>query len=281
MWLWWIISLVILLASIIFSLYIFFSSYKPSQYKKAGSSKSAMSILQKPLMFGIQKYNTSLKLNDEENNSQLYFNELNKLQQRIQSLEKNKVAKTTIEDENWEELYYEVHEAKEKMENELDLTTQKLEETESLVNELKIKQSAWKEKQSQLENELNKAQSLQNIIGGLQRELEGAAERESELQQQLFQQRDLYANFELLQQQYASVQSDADELRNRITEINNRDVLLQQKISRLTELESTIETAEYEKMDLRKSVEDIILENTALATKLQELQEKLNTEKYA
>jgi len=131
------------------------------------------------------------------------------------------------------------------------------------------------------ENELNKAHTLQNKIGELQRELEGAAEREQDLQQQLEAQKELYKDFELLQQQYAYIQSEADELRNRIKDINNRDVLLQQKINRLTELESTIEISEYEKMDIRKSIEEIIIENEALAVKLQELQEKLNAEKYA
>jgi uncharacterized protein YydD (DUF2326 family) len=89
-------------------------------------------------------------------------------------------------------------------------------------------------------NELNKAHTLQNKIGDLQRELEGAAQREQELEQQLEAQKELYKDFESLQQQYAFIQSEADELRNRIKEINNRDVVLQQKINRLTELESTI-----------------------------------------
>jgi hypothetical protein len=34
-------------------------------------------------------------------------------------------------------------------------------------------------------------------------------------------------------------------------------------------------------MDIRKSIEEIIVENEALASKLQELQDKLNAEKYA
>ncbi len=63
-------------------------------------------------------------------------------------------------------------------------------------------------------------------------------------------------------------------------DINNRDILLQQKINRLTELESTIKISEYEKMDIRKNIEEIIKENEALVAKLQELQEKLNSEKY-
>lgn len=287
MWLWWIVSLVIFTAAIIFSLYIFYSSYKATPVKKDFSFRKNYNAIKKSLPFTKQQVISSLKLKLQsvENNSSLYYNELKKLQQRIQALEKNNTTgyiekRNVNDDENWEELYYQVSEEKEKMESELDLTNQKLEETEELLSELKRRETVWKEKRSELENQLNKAQSLQNKIGDLQRELEGAAYREQDLLQQLETQKELYKDYELLQQQYAYVQSEADELKNRIKEINNRDILLQQKINRLTELESNNEISEYEKLDIRKSLEEIIVENEALAAKLQELQEKLNAEKY-
>lgn len=287
MWFWWILCMLILLGSIIFSLYIFYSGYRSEPVKKPFSFKRNIDIIKKSLPFSRQQYISSLKIKLQavEHNSMLYFNELKKLQQRIQVLEKAKESgyqpQVKNDDENWEELYYDASDAKEKMESELDLTNQKLEEAEALIKELMAKQHAWKEKKSALENELTKAHSLQNKIGELQRELEGAKEREKELQQQLQTQQELYKDFELLQQQYSYVQSEADELKNRIKEITNRDVQLQQKINKLTELESTIEISEYEKMDIRKSIEEIIVENEALAAKLQDLQEKLNAEKFA
>lgn len=286
MWLWWIVSLVIVIATIIFALYIYYSSYKAPAVKREFPLKRNYNLIRRSLPFTKNQVISSLKLKLQavEYNSMLYHNELKKLQDRIQALEKNKgtgyAKQSRNDDENWEELYFKVGEEKEKLENELDLTSQKLEETESLVVELKRRETAWKEKRSELENELNKAHSLQNKIGELQRELEGAAGREKELQQQLQTQQELYKDYEQIQQQYAYVQSEADELRNRIKEINNRDVLLQQKINRLTELESTMEISEYEKMDIRKSIEEIITENEALAAKLQDLQDKLNAEKY-
>jgi chromosome segregation ATPase len=288
MWFWWIVSLVILAASIVFSLYIFYSGYKSAPVKKDFPFNRKPGLIRNPLPLSKQQVITSLKLKLQavENNSMLYYNELKKLQQRIQALEKNKgmgfqsEKNRYEEDENWEELYFQTSEDKEKMESELDLTNQKLEEAEELIKELMRKESVWKEKRSEMENELNKAHTLQNKIGDLQRQLEGAAQREQDLQTQLEAQKELYKDFELLQQQYAFMQSEADELRNRIKEINNRDVVLQQKINRLTELESTIEISEYEKMDIRKSIEEIIVENEALALKLQELQDKLNAEKY-
>jgi chromosome segregation ATPase len=286
MWLWWIVSLVIVSASIIFSLYIFYSSYTATPAKKEFSLRRNYNFIRKSIPLSKQQVISSLKLKLQavEQNSTLYYNELKKLQQRIQALEKNKPTdyqpKVRNDDENWEELYYQASEEKDKLESELDLSNQKLEETEGLVSELKRREAILKEKRSELENKLNEAHTLQNKIGDLQRELEGISQREQDLLQQLEAQKEVYKNYELLQQQYSYVQSEADELKNRIKEITNRDVLLQQKINRLTELESTMEISEYEKTDIRKSIEEIIIENEALAAKLQELQEKLNAERY-
>lgn len=288
MWVWWIVSLLILTASIIFSLYIFYSSYKGAPVKKDIFRRS-YPFIKRTAPFTKQQVISSLKLKLQavENNSMLYYNELKKLQQRIQALEKNKGQSFQKnsgpynQEENWEELYYQATDEKVKLENELDLASQKLEEAESLIVEIKRRENSWKEKRSELENELNNAHSLQNKIGELQRTLEGAALKEQELLQQLEAQQELTREYESMQQQYAYVQSEADELRNRIKEITNRDILLQEKINRFTRDESSMELSAFEKMDIRKSIEEIIIENEALAARLQDLQEKLNTEKYA
>jgi regulator of replication initiation timing len=52
-------------------------------------------------------------------------------------------------------------------------------------------------------------------------------------------------------------------------------------VNHLTELESNLESFEYEKTEIKHTVEEIISENTTLSQKLQELQEKLASEKYA
>jgi chromosome segregation ATPase len=288
MWLWWVVSLVILTSAIVFALYVFYSSYKPSHEKKKFSLRQ--DFTGKTRIFPVSKQqiisSLELKLQSVEHNSLNYFNELKMLQERILAVEKSKgivnpKEKGVEDDENWQELYYKLHDDKEKMESELELTNQKLEEAESLMNEYKRRQTAWKEKRSELENEINKAQNSGQKFEQLQHDLASATAKMQELEQELEEQKGLHKNFELLQQQHAFIQSEADDLRNRIKEINNRDILLQQKISRLTELESTMEISEHEKADIKKILEEIIVENVALATKLQELQEKLKSEKYA
>ena len=192
MWVWWIVSLLILASSIVFALYIFYTSYKAPAVKKEFTLQQNFTGGENKFHVSKQQVISSLKLQLQtvEHNSMLYFNELKKLQERIQALEKNKGTeyqkeKETKDDENWEELYYQLHEDKEKMESELDLTNQKLEEAESLLNEFKRRQIVWKEKRTELENELNTTQPLQHKLEELQHELAGAREREQELQQQL------------------------------------------------------------------------------------------------
>ena len=279
MWLWWIVSILVLAGSVMFSLYIFLGGYKISPVKKEVFLEKPYTKRPYPFSKGQVIASLKLKLQAVENNALFYSSELKKLQQRIQLLEKGKGAKV-YDNENWEELYYNLHDEKEKLENELDFANQALLNAQHKVNQLEAKERDWKETQSELEAQLDKAHILQNEIGELQRVLEGAGEREKELELELEAYKNIKSDFELLQQEYAHIQSEADELRNRIQDINKRDVLLQQKINRLTELESTIEISEYEKMDIRKSLEEIITENEALAAKLQELQEKLHAERY-
>lgn len=287
MWLWWVVSLIILIASIALALYIYYSSYKTTPQK---NTPEVRNYFKPPFKFSPvtkQQVISSLKLKLQavENNSALYYNELKKLQERIKTIENNSSLKSANKssafDENWEELYYETHEQKEKLENELDALTQTMEAAEQKLQEATSKEKILIEKQSDLETQLNKAHSLQNKIGELQREIEGAAVREAELKKELEAQKQLIEDFELLQQQYAHLQSEAEELQNRMIEMKNQEISSKQKINRLNELESTLEVSDYEKMDIKKSIEEIIIENEALASKLQELQEKLNSEKYA
>ena len=287
MWLWWVVSLLILIASIALALYIYYSSYKTALDKRNIEISKPFKPSFKFLAVTKQQVIASLKLKLQavENNSTLYYNELKKVQERIQMLEKNNFLpkpefKTSAFDENWEELYYETHEQKEKLENELDAINQALEVAEQKVTDAILKEKLFIEKQSDLEGQLRKAHSLQNKIGDLQRQVEGAAERENDLKKELEAQKQLIEDFELLQQQYAHLQSEAEELQNRMIEMKSQEILSKQKINRLTELESTIEISEYEKIDIKKSIEEIITENEALASKLQDLQEKLNSEKY-
>ena len=225
-----------------------------------------------------------LKLLNLEEASHNYVSLINRLQLRIEALERGKSIQQPKEDpanvKNWEEIYLKEKAEKQKAEEQLYFMKEALQHADKKLSELTKNADDLAEMQSMLEARLSEAPSLQNKIGELQRALEGAAEREKDLQQELESTENLYKEFTSLRQQYANLQSENEELRNRIAESNNRDIMLEQQIKRLAELESTFETIEYEKMEIKNTVDTIIAENTALSLKLNDLQDKLNVEKY-
>lgn len=226
-----------------------------------------------------------LKLLSIEDASHNYGSMINRLKLRIEALESGKSMQQPEENpenvKNWEEIYLKEKGEKQKAEEQLYFVNEALQHTQKKLNEITKNADDIAEMKSMLEARLMEAHSLQNKIGELQRTLEGAAEREKDLQQELESTKDLYKEFTSLRQQYAHLQSENDELRNRIAESNNRDIMLEQHIKRLAELESTFETIEYEKVEIKNTVDAIIAENTALSLKLNELQDKLTVEKYA
>ncbi len=225
-----------------------------------------------------------LKLLNLEEASHNYVSMVNRLQFRIEALENGKGKKQPEQYpenvKNWEEIHLKEKSERQKAEEELYFMKEALQHAEEKLNELTKNANDLAEMQSMLEARLNEAHSLQNKIGELQRALEGAAEREKDLQQELESTGNLYKEYTSLHQQNAHLQSENEELRNRIAESNNRDIILEQHIKRLAELESTFETIEYEKMEIKNTVDAIVAENTTLSLKLNELQDKLATEKY-
>ena len=224
------------------------------------------------------------RLQEVMTNSDRYVDQLNRLTNRLEALETGKILprqKRNEPDEDWEELYYEAQKQKENLENELDLTQQSLQEVEEKMQEMERKELSNSEMMSRIEGELNNVYTLQEKLDEVQRKLEGSRERERDLQKQLDSEVSEKEQFRVMEKDYVRLQSVSDELRRMLQELENRNRVAEKKISRLSELESTLDATEYEKSDLRKAVEDIIMENEALSLKLQELQDKLGTEKYA
>ena len=293
MWLWWVLSLIILVICLIFAFRIFttsqnlhrqvleeefgaFPSTKPSKPSKRYLFR------QDPQEQAIILLKT--RLQQVLTNSDRYLDQLNKLTNRLEALETGKMiptTKKTVPDEDWEEMYYEESAKKEKLENELDLTQQTLQDVEEKMLELERKQLAYKEAMSGMEGQLGNIQTLQERIDLLERQLQGSSDREQDLKQQLDREISGLEQLRLMEKDYIRLQSESDELRLSLQELGNRNRLAEKKIHRLSELESTLDATEYEKSELRKTLEEIIMDNESLSLKLQELQDKLGTEKYA
>lgn len=273
---WWIISLIILITCIIFAYRMIVSSYEflPAdkkyfvRFNRNESTNDAAPIHRDALRALDQK------VQSVQNNTTFYDIQLSKLQERLKALEElNKTASapqknsTPVkeEEEDWKELYYEENSFKEKLENELDQTQQKLEEAEYKLKNLSENSTRWIELQSEYETRLHDLQSLQNHIDLLEKQLQAGAEREKELEQLLLSEITLREKHSLLQKEYIELQSEADDLRRRIVELNKNDIDLQIRVVHLNELESKLAFCEEEKIKLKTNLEELFVQNEALS----------------
>jgi len=287
MWIWWGISMIIVIGCIIYAMYLLISSRKLQNVISSATppkniNKNMLSIAKEFM----QQQSSIPNQQFTGENPAIYLNQINNLQQRLQVLEnevshKKNGLKTKEDTTDWEHLYNGANSAKLKLEDDLYYANESLQAAEAKLAQFLQDQRNAVELESVLETRLSEIQSLQNMIGDLQQKLEGAKNREQELEEQVAEGKTLVSEYRLLQQQHSHLLSETDELRNRLQELSSRNSLLQQKVNHLTELESSLESFEYEKTEIKHTVEEIISENTTLSQKLQELQEKLASEKYA
>lgn len=260
---WWIMSLIILIVCIIFAYRMIVSTYDflPLDkryflgfYKKPVLNDSAP--VQRDKLRSLNK-----KVQSVEENTTFYGIQFSKFQDRLKALEelntlqsspgKNAKAAKPQDEEDWEEMYYEENTSKEKLENDLDYTRQMLEEAENKLKDSLEKNSRWAELQSDYESRLHDLHSLQDHINLLQRQLEAGSKRENELEQLLHSEIALREKHSLLQRQYTKLQSNADDLRRRISDLNKKDVDLRGRLIHLNELESKLAILEEEKIRLK------------------------------
>jgi len=121
--------------------------------------------------------------------------------------------------------------------------------------ELKLKIASAGEVKSRLDNQVMELELLQNYMGDLEQEAEGAASREMELQQQVGSSVSVRHQLSDLKQQYAYLQTQLSNLQAQLQELNMRNLLLQQQTSRIAELESFLADAEQERDEWKELAE--------------------------
>ncbi len=234
MWIWWVVSLIILIACIIFAYRMIISSYEflPADKKFFfgfnKNSSPASNFPEYPDALKILKN----KVQHVEDNTTFYNIQYSKLQDRLKIMEEkfamNSYKDGTVkkndtafdEEEDWKELYYEENSKKELLENEIDFTKQALEDAENKLNKLEQNAGTRAELQSDYELRLNDLQSMQNNIMRLQKQLDASLEREKELEQLLLSEITVREKYFLLQQEYTQLLSETDDLRRRNMEMN-------------------------------------------------------------
>ncbi len=233
MWIWWIVSLIILISCVIFAYKMIVSSYEflPADkrffFRFNRNSLSSTNFSDGPDALKILRN----KVQHVEDNTTFYHIQFSKFQDRLKVMEDkfamnpkkvNVLATSDVdyeEEEDWKELYYEENSKKELLENELDFTKQTLEEAENKLNGLEEKREQWTKLQSDFELRLNDLQSMQNEILHLQRKLDASLEREKELEQLLLSEITTREKYSILQKEYVQLLSETDDLRRRSREL--------------------------------------------------------------
>ena len=244
MWIWWIVSLTVLIACFIFAYRMMVSSYDflPMDKKFSfGFKKNFSSENPTPAQQEVIR-SLKTKLQAVEDNTSFYEIQFSKFQQRLKTLEEQ--YNTQVQqanhphqaEEDWKEMYFEENEVKEKLENELDETRQKLEAAEHKLSSIGEDNSKWRALQSDYDSRLNDLQSMQNNIELLQRQLEAAGEREKELEQILLSEISIKKKYAQLETQFTSLKSENEDLRRQLLETNEKERDLQIRIERLNEL---------------------------------------------
>src|SRR5438105_4602797 len=126
MWVWLIVSLIVLAACIVFALRIFFGNYGITSRGDVNlfgkNRKKYESYQQERLVTDLKT-----KLQSIEDNSLLYLDRINKMQKRLEEMEtrgpeeKRSTKKYQEEEENWKEMYYLVLDEKEKLQEQYDI----------------------------------------------------------------------------------------------------------------------------------------------------------------
>ena len=271
MWIWWLVSFIILIVCIIFAYRMIVSSYEFLPVDKRyllGFFKNTTHV-----ETGSQQRESLKTLKNKvqsvEDSNTFYQIQLSKFQQRLKILEDLNTPKSAadpiyqkkpeVEEEDWKEMYYEENEQKEKLENELDLTKQMLEQADNKLKESLENNSGNVQLQSEYENKLYEINSLQNEIELLQKQLVASSEREKELEQLLLSEITIREKYSMLQKKYVQLQSEADDLRRRMLELNKKDMNLEMRLAHLGELESKLAICEKEKSKLKSYLENRLL----------------------
>ncbi len=232
MWIWWIISLIVLISCIIFAYKMIVSSYEflPADkrffFRFNKNPANASNFPDHPDALKILRN----KVQHVEDNTTFYHIQFSKFQDRLKIIEEkvamnpqkiNVPSKSNVgfeDEEDWKELYYEENSKKELLENELDFAKQALGEAENKLNEIDVKADQFAKLQSDYELRLNDLQSMQSDIRHLQQQLDGSIGREKELEQLLLSEITMREKYSLLQKEYTQLLSETDDLRRRSIE---------------------------------------------------------------
>lgn len=231
MWIWWIVSLIILIACIVFAYRMIVSSYDflpaDKKYLPRFGKNTARTKSLSPDQESSGNLNSRLQSIEEAN----AFREIqfSKFQQRLKLLEERFDSTSKpyedlrkSDNEDWKEMYYEENERKEKLENELDETRQQLETNEALLQQLRKNNRDRTSLISDHDSMTYDHQSMRQSIEMMQKQIVAASEREKELEQLLHVEIEAKKTYSRLESEQRRLQFENEDLRRQIVEFGRQ-----------------------------------------------------------
>lgn len=280
-WILAIILVIILGISIAFALRVFYNSSGEMNKEDDAAETNLFSIMAKKDKKEIARQ-MKLKISELEETVENYSNQFKRLNHRIEMLERDSGKPQKKEAEtDWENAYLQEKSDRENIELELADANDALRHAEEKLSVNEDNSHIISTLESKLERQLNESHVLQNKIEELQRKMVGAENREKELMEELEHAKKIEEEFKALQKNYNSLISENDDLHQRLTVLNTNEALLAHTKQKLIEVESILDANEFEKKQIKNTVDNILAENTSLSNKLKNLLEKFTEEKYA
>jgi prefoldin subunit 5 len=147
--------------------------------------------------------------------------------------------------------------ANESLQVQLDDVNTVLAEREKEIEMLKKEIADATELRSKMEAKLAEIESMQERLEKKDQKVIGADEREFELQQELTEAARQHIKHNELVRQYAYLQSQFEDIRAQLAEVNERNNKLQQMTGGLGELESNLEITVRERDDLKSRLMEL------------------------
>ena len=107
---------------------------------------------------------------------------------------------------------------------------------------------------SELDVQLDEFHTMQNVIGEKQQQVEGAAERELELEQELTEAAKLQQLYNELLQEYAYAQAQLNDTQEQLLELNKKNRILLAIAGKVGEVESELANTSFERDQLRSRI---------------------------
>ncbi len=281
MWAWWLIFLLFAAALGYFATWYFVNNRIPnpeiSHEEKTSESLQLFSMKSPRTLSWKMNSNLESRLQSIESKVNQYTNGQQDLMVKLAKLEGLRYppqlnSATGIEEEGWEEMYYEAREAREQLEESAEKTAALLQEKDRIIAEMTEKNTfpgdAISLTSSQEDNVVLRK------IAELEQKLD-AALAEKELFRELSLKSDHSELIKSLRLENAAMKSELEDMHKYADSLLRKSFEIESKLDKLAQLKIELHNKEDEKMALRESVEEIFSENEKLALKIKELQDKL------